>query len=118
MKVGVSTEFLRGPPLRIIPSSLAPSLPRTLPVIPCDPTPILAAAILAREVSAPTDRFRCEPYSAVLFARECVRRQDAAGQMGPRKGRGTEATKLHRIGDYFHCKDCAVGGSIRKRLSS
>lgn len=114
MKVGVSTETLA--PMR---SPLAPpAQPRVLPVVPCDPTPTISPPVDAAAVRTPTDRFRCEPYSAVLFARECVRRQEAAAMMGPRVGRGSEAMKLHRMGDYYHCRACPVGDSIRKRLSS
>lgn len=120
VKLGVATEPAVARPLPVLPSPLAR---RALPLIPHDPTPAIAPAIAPpvdpSQVRAGTDRFRCVPFNAVIFARACVDRQNAAGvQDGQRGTVGGHYRRETKLGDYFACRECAVGAAIRKAVTS
>ena len=64
-------------------------------------------------VRRPLDRFRCDPYHAVITAQTCLMRQE-------RCARGTNAELLrrgHEGGDYARCTpECPLGAKIRPFL--
>lgn len=105
-------------PTRGAPSLAVVTPTRSLPIIPCDPTPRLEA-LPVDQVRAPLDRFRCGPLNATLTARSCVERQRVA--------RGEQATSERsfsagggssvRHGMYM-CRDCEVGLAIAKAVRS
>lgn len=65
-------------------------------------------------VRRPLDRFRCDPYHAVITAQTCLMRQE-------RCARGTNAELLrrgHEGGDYARCTpECPLGAKIRENVS-
>jgi len=77
---------------------------RETPALAPTAAPIIASPIPVGDVARETDRFRCKPYGAVLFASACLKRQEAAAQpKGP-------------TGDYFFCRGCEDGLTVMLRL--
>lgn len=76
---------------------------------------ILPAPIAADDVRLPGDRFACVPYNATFSGATCVSRQEAAREQLNQRGK-PNGTRI--FGDYYRCRDCPVGASIRKRLAS
>jgi hypothetical protein len=88
------------------------------PVVPMAIRP----AVQVHLVRAPDDRFRCEPYAAVIFASKCVERQACARSQVARRGagsaRGAGLKTDAKHGDYSKCVGCADGAAIAKQLKS
>jgi len=88
-----------------------PGRPRKVPLPPAQTTTVkapaftVAAPVAVTEIAAETDRFRCGPYSCVLMASACIRRQDMLTK--PRN---------ERTGDYADCEKCEDGKTVRRRL--
>lgn len=78
--------------------------PKKLPVVS---ELTLSEPVDAESVAVPTDRFRCVPYEAVLFANACVKRQDLLA-----------SARLSRVLEYSRCKGCRIGQRIRERLAA
>lgn len=84
--------------------------------------PVRLALVDVVAVRSPLDRFRCEPYRAVLTAQSCVDRQGVAAvqmkQLSSRT-RGSSAREANaKRADYFLCRECPVGAEIRRGLSN
>ncbi len=105
-------------PTRGAPSIAVVSPTRSLPVIPCDPTPRLEV-VAVNAVRVPLDRFRCDVLSATLTARSCVERQRTA--RGDREGGGLNfaagggSASRHAM---HMCRDCSVGRDVARRVTS
>lgn len=65
----------------------------------------IAPPVAVTDITAETGRFRCKPYSCVLMASACIRRQ--AMLTRPRN---------ERTGDYADCEGCQDGAVLRARL--
>lgn len=83
--------------------------------------PVRLRVVRPEQVEHATDAFRCEPYSAVLSAATCVRRQDAAqlavAQRGAGSPKGAAAREHLKRGDYGLCRECGVGADVRRRVA-
>lgn len=88
-----------------------PGRPRKIPLPPAQTTTVQAPAftvappVTLDAITADTDRFHCRPYSCILMASACIRRQDMLAK--PRN---------ERTGDYADCEGCKDGATVRKRL--
>lgn len=130
MKLGVTIESGAG---RKVPApQVAPRARqrKTLPVIPCDPTPSLAAfgaPVPVEQIASPESRFRCVPYASVIAARDCVKRQAvASGSLSPEERTSTGGARSWVTGggggflraQFGRCRDCELGRAVQRRLVS
>lgn len=101
-----------------------PDMPRWIPtpvVRPHEPSvaAVLAAPVEPTAVRAPGDRIRCLPYKATFAASSCLERQRAAKQQKGQAGAVGGAWRPdHKSGHYEKCRGCAIGETVRERLSS
>lgn len=99
-------------------------LPKWMPAKPVPLRELTAAAVLAAPVEpsavrAPGDRIRCLPYRATFAASSCLERQRAAKlQKGQAGAVGGAWRPDHKSGHYEKCRGCAIGETVRERLSS
>lgn len=68
----------------------------------------------ADEITSPSDRFRCEPYKAILLASACVARQDAAVRQTQQDLRKPVGDRIS--GDYEKCLRCLLGARVALQL--
>lgn len=79
--------------------------PKKLPVMLDVSTLASSEPVPVDRITNHTDRFRCVPYEAVLFANACVKRQEMHAQ-----------ERTSRVLEYSKCKGCRTGEEVRKRL--
>lgn len=129
-----ATEEERPAP-RIIHRDVKPPKPfRRLPLVPEKPGDtafrMTDGSVLSLEVVAvdalakPEQRFKCVPFSAIITAETCLKRQAIVGA-DVRIGRGKEAGDRTREIDatskarqFARCANCALGGQVRARLEA
>lgn len=85
--------------------------------------PTLAPPVQAADVRSPTDRFRCVPYSCVLTAEACAKRQRLVGAATADREAGgrvnSERIALRTAGTpYRACADCAEGRRVAAAISN
>lgn len=92
---------------------------RTGPVV----LPVLTPPVAVEAVRSSADRFRCAPYSCVLTADACVRRQRLVGaSQADREAGGrmtSERLAVRSAGTpYRACADCADGRRVAAAISN
>lgn len=82
---------------------------------PVDVPPVVPVDALRRRI----DRFRCEPYRAVITAAACLRRQErAADQQTQAHLLNSGQVKDRLVGDYEKCLYCSVGDRVREVIAA
>lgn len=82
----------------------------------------LRLPMLFSQVASPDDRFICNPYRAVLFARSCAARFRAVNGRGSSKeqrpGEALRQDSAVKRGDLALCVGCAMGKCIAKVVAA
>ena len=87
----------------------------SLPILSLEATPVA-------ELQSLGDRFRCEPFNAVIAAGVCLARQRgssgaAPGAFKPGRGNRSAAIDAGTKGRMFErCKNCVLGRSVAARV--
>lgn len=102
------------------PRELAAAVRPQLRVVPAPASrrlPVLQAHVPIDNIRAPSDRFRCAPFSAVITATTCIDRQIAA-RANPigRTSRAVEARAL--ASKLVRCKACVDGERVHARVEA
>lgn len=122
MRLSVAMTPTRASMPAVVVAAAPVRAPRSLPVIPCDPTPpsgIIAPPVQVAQLHTPLDRFRCAVLKATITARSCVDRQAVArgerdcGAMSFSAGGGARPNA-----SFYMCRDCAIGAEVVGRITS
>ena len=91
----------------------------SVPVAP-GPRPVVRLAVLpVSDLADVDDRFRCEPYAAIIRAAVCLERQREQGLMQTHFRIGSQLRERAAGGIHAYvskCRDCELGRAVAARV--